>query len=213
MEIVFEDNDILVINKEAGLSVQTKKFSEKSLETELKKYRKQKGEAAEIYIVHRLDQPVRGLMVVAKNKNAAAVLTRELTKDEFSKEYEALLYKGKELSKEGSLRDYLIKDPKGNVSKAGKKGDAGAKEALLDYAVLEETDKTYKVHVHLHTGRHHQIRVQFANAGCPLLGDLKYGSSESLTYSNETGIKTVSLTACHLVFTHPSTKKKMEWNL
>ena len=67
MEIVFEDNDILVINKEAGLSVQTKKLSEKSLETELKKYRKQKGEAAEIYIVHRLDQPVRGLMVVAKN--------------------------------------------------------------------------------------------------------------------------------------------------
>jgi len=213
MNILFEDNSIIVMEKPAGIPVQTKKLGEKCLETELKKYRRAKGQSPEIFVVHRLDQPVSGIMVFAKTSKAAGELTKQMMASDFSKEYRALAYKGEKLPDKGTLKDYLLKDEKTNSSKVVLNKDKGAKEAVLDYEITDSKEKETELYIYLKTGRHHQIRVQFANAGCPLLGDLKYGTKESISYSEERGIKTVNLCACHLEFNHPDTKKKLEFTI
>lgn len=213
MEILYEDDSIIVVNKPSGLAVQTSRLSEKCLETELKKYRKQKGEKPEIYIVHRLDQPVNGLMVLAKTETAASKLSKDLQKDFFTKEYKARVYKTELIPQEKHLEDFMVKDSSGNVSKICKEKDSGAKKAVLDFKVLSETDFEAELFVHLQTGRFHQIRLQLSNAGFPILGDLKYGTEESKKYSAKNGIKNVALTAFRLEFVHPVTNKKMEFEL
>lgn len=213
MDILFEDEYLLVVNKPSGLAVQTKNLSEKSLETEAKKFRKSKGEKPEIYIVHRLDQPVSGLMVLAKDSDSAGILSKGLQGDDFAKIYKARAFKTKEPSAKGVLCDYLIKDAKANASRVAESSEAGAKKAELDFEVIENSEKEVLFKVHLHTGRHHQIRVQFANAGFPLLGDSKYGTKDSIAYSQERGYKNVALKSCHLEFIHPKSKKKMSYDI
>lgn len=213
MDILFEDKDIIVLKKPAGMAVQTKNLSEKSLETELKKYRKSKGESPEIFVVHRLDQPVSGLMVFAKDKKSAASLSEDLKTDSFTKVYRAKAYKGSGLPKAGTLIDYMIKDEKTNSSKVVKPETDGAKKAVLQFEVLDEAEDTVDLKIKLMTGRHHQIRVQFANAGLPLLGDLKYGSDSSIGFSKNLGIRYVELTASHLEFRHPSSKELMTFDI
>ncbi len=211
--IRYEDNAILVVNKPAGIPVQTAAVGVKSLETMLRSYRKEKGESAEIYVVHRLDQPVSGLLVFAKTKSAAAFLTRELTKDSFSKIYEAEVYRGAEFDEKEELTDYLVKDPKTNLSRVCDKDEKGAKEARLIYEVLMEEGKLLKLRINLFTGRHHQIRVQLAHRGLPILGDVKYGTDESVSFSKERNIRSLKLTAVDLRFKHPATGNEMRFSL
>lgn len=212
MDIIYEDESILVINKPAGIPVQTKGVGAKDIEAECRKYRKSKGEIPEIYVVHRLDQPVNGLLLLAKTKEAAGNLGKSIQADELSKDYQAVVYKEGAITGQ-KLTDYLSKDQKNNTSSVVEKSFEGAKEAVLSYDVIEESGNTAVLSVHLQTGRHHQIRVQLANAGFPILGDLKYGNEKSIALSKENGIRNLMLTACHLVFEHPVTKKKMEFTL
>lgn len=209
MKIIYEDDAIIVVDKPAGLATQSAKVSENDLETELKKYRKKKGEAPEIYMVHRLDQPVSGLLLAAKIKEAAAVLSEDLKHDEFTKEYVADIYKEADFVKEATLIDYLLKDSRTNSSKVVKKETTGAKRAELSYVTIEETENTARLKILLKTGRHHQIRVQLAHDNMPLLGDVKYGSEKSKEYSSEHNVRFVALRAAKIGFVHPITKKLM----
>lgn len=213
MEVLFEDDEILVVNKPAGIATQSKGVAAKDLESECKKYRKQKGEAPEIYVVHRLDQPVSGILVFAKSKEAASALSKGMKADDFSKDYRAIVYKESSIKPGGKLSDYLIKDGKTNTSCVVPANIPGAKEAVLTYEVEEEADNTASLLVHLKTGRHHQIRVQLANAGMPILGDLKYGTQDSICYSKDNKISNIKLCAYHLEFNHPKTGGHMEFSI
>lgn len=213
MDILYEDDSILVVNKPAGIATQAKGVGSRDLESECKKYRKQHGEIPEIYVVHRLDQPVSGIILFAKTKEAASVLSKDMNDDAFSKDYKARVYKGKEINNSGELRDFLLKDAKTNSSRVVMNNVNGAREAILSYEVEEDNEKTALLKVHLKTGRHHQIRVQLANAGMPILGDLKYGTDESIEFSKKNNENTVNLCAYHLTFKHPETGKKMEFTI
>lgn len=213
MEVLFEDEYILVVNKPAGIATQAKGIAERDLESECKKYRKSKGEVPEIYVVHRLDQPVSGILVLAKTKEAAAALTKGMKEDDFSKDYRAIVFKESAVKPGDKLVDYLIKDGKTNTSCVVPRNIPGAKEAILTYETEEDKDKTASLLVHLKTGRHHQIRVQLANAGMPILGDLKYGTKDSIDYSKDNKISNVKLCAYHLEFNHPKTGGHMEFSI
>lgn len=213
MNILYEDAHLIVVNKPAGIATQSAGVGAKDLETELKKYRKTKGEKPEIYVVHRLDQPVSGLIVFAKTKEAAAGLSKGMQEDSYSKDYKATVFSNGNLKKKDTLKDYLIKDAKANISKVVTASTVGAKEAVLDYEVISENGAEATLTVHLHTGRFHQIRAQLANNGTPILGDQKYGTEESKAYSIQKGIKYVMLTAYHLSFKHPKTGKQMDFSL
>jgi len=213
MNIVYEDEQILVVNKPAGIATQSAGVGAKDLETELKKYRKTKGEKPEIYVVHRLDQPVSGLIVFAKTKEAAAALSKGMQEDSYLKDYKATVFTKEALRKKDTLKSYLIKDSKTNMAKVVTANTVGAKEAVLDYEVTSESGEEKEVTVHLHTGRFHQIRAQLANIGAPIIGDRKYGTKESIIYSEQKGIRNVLLTAYHLSFKHPVTGKQMDFEL
>lgn len=229
-EILYEDKDLLVCVKPAGLPVQTAKTGQNDLVSVLKNYRAKKKEEPYIGIVHRLDQPVEGVMVFAKTRRAAADLSSQVSDRRIQKEYMAVVCHtddrgdaqpspdDKEAkyteADDGSLwyelHDYLIKDGKENTSKVVPKGTPGAKAASLSYTVLQHNAKTNRslIRIRLETGRHHQIRVQFAHAGMPLYADTKYGRPLP------DGIRRpVALCSCKIGFTHPSTGKKMEFEL
>ena len=212
IKIIYEDKDIIVCHKFPGIAVQSARTGEKDMESELKSYLHIKEPDRPLYlaVVHRLDQPVEGVIVFAKNKRSAASLSAQASgKDEagMRKEYRAEVF-GCMPSEEGTLTDYLIKDPKTNTSSVTDDTVRG-KKAVLHYKVKETTDKTQVLSILLETGRHHQIRVQLSHAGAPITGDLKYGSEESIRYSAENEIRTTSLKAAKLDFTHPSTGKRL----
>lgn len=213
MNILFEDKEIIVVVKPAGVPTEGGKVGEKDMVSLIKKYLKDKGEEPAAFVIHRLDQPVSGILVFAKTKEAAAFLSSELSKDSFSKDYKALVYKSQGFKEKGHLENYLLKDSKTNTSKVVDSAIKGAKKAILDYELLEEKEDCAEVLVHLMTGRHHQIRVQMANAGMPLLGDQKYGTKESAGVSLRNGIENVALTAYKLSFRHPRTKEKLTYEI
>ena len=211
-DILFEDNSILVVNKPAGLAVQTAKIGEKDLLGEAKNYLKSKGEAPDVFPIHRLDQPVSGIVLLAKTSEAAAILSKDMQADAFSKDYKARVFMSGKIAKSGELRDFLLKQ-KDNTSKVVEKGTKDAKEAILTFEVTSEEEDNASLTVHLKTGRHHQIRVQLSNAGMPILGDLKYGNQDSLAVSKRLNIKAVALTAYKLKFKHPNSGKPMEFSI
>ena len=183
------------------------------VESELKNYLKGKP----VYVVHRLDQPVEGILVFAKTKEAAASLSMQLSSDEMNKEYRAVVF-GSMTEKQGTLVNYLKKEAKGNLSKVVKETDPEAKYAELSYEVIgekkmETEEEISLLKIRLKTGRHHQIRVQLAAANHPLLGDQKYADEKTLAFSRENGIRNVALCAAKLHFIHPSTKEKMEFQI
>lgn len=207
-QIVYEDEAVLVIRKPAGLATESAGIGQKDVVSELKNYvaKKNPGKMPYLGIVHRLDQPVEGLLVFAKTKKAAENLTAQLGKGTLKKEYLAVVC-GKVPENTGRLVDYLIKVNGMAVVKDA--ADAQAKKAVLTYTKKAETEKFTLLAVQIETGRFHQIRAQLSHAGFPILGDEKYGSEESKELSREKKIRFTALCAASLSFRHPVTGKTM----
>ncbi len=205
--IIYEDSDILVCEKPAGLPVQTAKTGRPDLISELKNYRVKNQENPYIGLVHRLDQPVCGIMVFAKTKAAAAHLSRQVSSRSIGKEYLAVVCG---LPEKGELHDFLLKDGRTNTSRVVPEHTPGAKEAHLSYEIIQANPDTLKslVRICLHTGRHHQIRVQFAHAGFPLYADTKYG--QPLPAGS---FCPVALCSHKISFIHPKTGKAMTFTV
>lgn len=177
--ILYEDRDLLVIWKPAGLAVQSARPTVPDVMSLLKQAAMEKGEdPRRLHLVNRLDQPVEGIFLAAKNEKSAAELNRQLgDKDRMQKCYRALVC-GRMPHTEGTLVDYLLKDSRMNMSRVTDAGTKGSKRCELCYRVLREWERRSLLEIKLLTGRHHQIRVQLAHAGAPVAGDGKYGKAE-----------------------------------
>lgn len=206
-EILYEDKHLLVINKPAGLATQSARMSEPDVVSELKNYLagKNPGKAPYLGVIHRLDQPVEGILLFAKTKQAAAGLSGH-----FLKQYLALV-EGIPAESSGKLINYLEKE--GNLAKITEDESRG-KKAVLAYSTLETCELGYSlVEVTLETGRFHQIRVQLAGQGHSILGDRKYGSEKALALGRDLGLRSIALCAYKCAFTHPITGKAMEFHI
>ena len=204
--IQYEDKDLLVVYKPAGLATQSARVTRPDLVSVVTRHLK----GAPVYVVHRLDQPVEGLLVLAKTKQAAARLNKQLLAGTLNKQYYALVHQeAEELPAEGTLVDHLWKDPQTQKAEIVTQASGKGKQAKLQYRVLARENNTALLDVGIETGRFHQIRAQLAHAGFPILGDQKYGTQASVERSMELGIKNVSLFAYALTFTHPKTGKQM----
>ncbi len=159
---------------------------------------------ADVRTVHRLDRVVSGLMVLARNPRSASELSRQIREDEFTKEYLAIIHGGPE-TQSGTFCDLLGRDKARKMTYVADAPGKGIQEALLDYEVLGKTEKFSKVHIRLRTGRTHQIRVQFASRGMPLVGERKYAVLEDPCE--------ISLWSYKLGFAHPATGEKMTFVL
>ncbi|MDO5402820.1 MAG: RNA pseudouridine synthase [Eubacteriales bacterium] len=184
LDIIMEDDKKIIVYKKAGQLSQSGKSFDLDLVSEVMTYRRKKKEAPYAAIINRLDRPVSGLVLMAKDKKEAARLSALMQKEHLNKEYDAVIC-GKPKADEGEFVDYLLKDGKENISRKVTEKTAGAKCARLRYKALEcecrelpEDGLFTMVHIQLITGRHHQIRVQFASRGLPILGDIKYGGME-----------------------------------
>lgn len=205
--ILFEDDNIIVVHKPAGLATQSSKVGEADVVSELKNHLAKTSKNAYLAVVHRLDQPVEGVLVFAKTKQAGAKLSAQLGKDSLHKEYEALVVgKPKEQNR---VEDYLLKE--GSLARIVQNptGTADAKKAVLTYTLLEQKELVALVKVELETGRFHQIRVQMAGQGHSLVGDAKYGSEEAKAIGKQLGLRTVALCATTLILKHPVTGKEL----
>lgn len=205
LEILYEDNHIIVVKKEPNIPSQADKTEDLDMLTIIKQYLKEKyDKPGNVYLglVHRLDRPVGGVMVFAKTSKAASRLSNQVREEVFKKKYLAVV-DGKFENKNGVLEDYLYKDERNNMSKVVSKDKKNAKLAKLDYEVLayNEVKNLSLVKVNLHTGRHHQIRVQLANSGHSIFGDQKYGSRGKG--------KQIALWAYELIIQHPVTKEEL----
>ncbi len=219
--ILYEDNQIIAVHKDAGLATQTRKLGEKDLYSEVMNYLAKSMKSPYLAIINRLDQPVSGIVLMAKTKEMAAKLSKLIVTDKISKYYEATVYGDiSELAKNALidevqsefphfLKDYVIQDTKSNISKVCDATQAGAKEASLEYTIKEVLSNKSVIRIHLITGRHHQIRLQLSNRGYPILGDKKYGTDESIEYSRQLGMKNIALCAYRMEFIHPDTKKSV----
>ena len=232
-EILYEDTHLFVVRKPFGLATQTARSTEPDMVSELKKYTK----GGYIGLIHRLDQPVEGLLVVARNPMTASKLNKQLQSMSLGKEYLAVVC-GTLPEKEGKLLHYLKKD-QNNMAVVSSEKDPLAKKAVLHYKVLGKTELSKEllsegdllpnggihtdgkvvekgpvlslVSVTIETGRFHQIRSQFAAIGTPLLGDRKYGTLESTLISDTLKIPFVALCANRLHLKHPQTGKEIQY--
>lgn len=202
INIIYEDNHILVVEKPVNIPVQEDITKDKDLLTILKEYIKNKyNKPGNVYLglVHRLDRPVGGIMVFAKTSKAANRLSKQVQDKTMKKTYIAVV-QGK-TEKEGTLKDKLEKDLKHNITKISENG----KEAILNYKLLKYKNNYSLVQINLITGRSHQIRVQFSSRNHPLYGDQKYNKNP------EKG--QIALFAKELEFMHPTTKEIMTFQL
>lgn len=204
-KIVYEDQFLCVIWKAAGIPVQSARISVPDIMSLLRNDLLEKGvKDPYLALINRLDQPVEGLFLAAKEEHAAAELSRQVSEHlHMEKWYQALVC-GKLSEKKGVLVDYLLKDGRTNTSKAVRPGTKGAKKCELSYEVLREQEGRSFLKIRLLTGRHHQIRVQLAHAGVPIAGDRKYGKADAYTGQ-------LCLSACEIHFVHPKTKEKMRF--
>ena len=258
VKIIYEDSELLVVEKPAGLESQSSKKLEPDMVSEIKSYliRKEKKKEREergrlspnvstfssteigepyVGVIHRLDKPVTGVMVYAKTQDAAAFLSREVQEQKMIKIYHAVIC-GKPVDNVGNFVDRMVMDKKRNYSFLVDKSEKEGKKAELSYCVIGENreDNTTLVEIQLKTGRHHQIRVQFAGHGLPLWGDSKYNpqfggtipSRKALTEDllqedslaqQEKGMskarEPLALSAVSLSFIHPSTGKRMTFSI
>jgi 23S rRNA pseudouridine1911/1915/1917 synthase len=207
LKVIYEDNHIIVVEKPVNIPSQGDKTGDIDMLTIIKDYLKKKyNKPGKVYLglVHRLDRPTGGVMVFAKTSKAASRLSEQVRNKDFHKKYLAIV-DGKVEPESGEYVDYLVKNEKTNTSRIAQKEDKNAKEARLEYEVLKYNEEINLsvVKVDLHTGRHHQIRVQFASRGHSLCGDQKYGTRGRG--------KQLCLWAYYLSFYHPITKEKVEF--
>lgn len=236
---IYEDEDILVCHKPAGVATEGARAYSMDVVSAARNYisRQNRGKNADrkppyVATVHRLDQPVEGVLILARNKKAATDLAAQIKNRSTDKYYYALCMGAFE-QKQGRLENLLVRKEDGFaavVTEAESKtlkddaitlknGDviriiAGeVKKAVLEYEVVAEKDNTSLLRVKLMTGRFHQIRVQMASIGHPIIGDQKYGTEESLSLSNSLGAKDVCLVSYKYAVKHPSTHKRMEFEI
>ncbi|MEY8416892.1 RluA family pseudouridine synthase [Tissierella praeacuta] len=203
IKIIFEDKDILVVEKPPKVPCQSDKTSDDNMMSILNR--------PYLGLIHRLDRPVGGVMVYAKNEKTNSFLSKEVSSRRLYKEYLTVVC-GKPENNEGELKDYLKKLRTINMSKVVDEKTPGAKEAILEYKVLESKDtEEYGtlslIKVILKTGRHHQIRVQLSNAGFPIWGDNKYNK----TFVKKKGWTQIALWAYKIRFNHPKEKQYMDF--
>ena len=220
LNILYEDKDIIVVEKPVGMPVQTRNIVSRDMVSELKNYLSAKSKSPNPYlgIIHRLDQPVRGLLVFALNEKAAGSLSRRMSAGGFNKKYHACVEGIVESGEDWQvLIDHLIKDK--DTARIVDKDKKDAKRAELKYRTIKtdaERDETL-LDIELITGRFHQIRAQLSNMGHPITGDVKYGARVHESGEKEgmgiTFKRSIGLCAYQLSFTHPRTGEKMEYHL
>ena len=215
LNVLYEDQEIIVVVKPAGVESQAAKKFAPDMLSEIKKHMVinklcTPGKEPYVAVIHRLDKPVSGVMVYAKTKKAAAALSEQVQNRKMDKFYEAVVC-GKPVNNVDNFVDYLKKSVDGNYSQIVDKGENESKRAELSYELLKtvetENGELSHVRIHLLTGRHHQIRVQFSGHDLPLYGDGRYnpmfvGKREPL-----------ALCAVSLAFDHPTTGKRMEFSM
>jgi 23S rRNA pseudouridine1911/1915/1917 synthase len=197
-EIIFEDEDLFVLYKPAGMAVETRNSLEVDLVSFLRNLRSERNESTYVGIINRLDQPVEGIMLCAKTKKAAELLSRELVDHVVKKSYYAIVDRDNVPASE-RLEDYLIKDTRNFKAKVVDSNNPRAKKAILSYEVADTLDNMKLLDIELFTGRFHQIRCQLAGRSMPIVGDGKYGG----LYTG----RPLSLCAYRLEFKHPVSKK------
>ncbi len=200
--VIFEDNHIIVVEKPVNIPVQADNTKDIDMLTLIKQDIKERyNKPGEVYLglVHRLDRPVGGVMVFARTSKAASRLSDQIRTRSFKKTYLAVVH-GKPTKSEGSLVDWLLKDSRTNMVSVVPKSTPDAKEAILDYKVLDSKEGFSLLEIQLHTGRPHQIRVQLANMGHVLYGDQRYGVKV-----NKPG-QQIALWAHKVAFLHPTQK-------
>ena len=203
MQVVYEDNHIIIVNKESGEIVQGDKTGDRPLADKVKAYIKEKyAKPGEVFlgVVHRLDRPVAGLVVFARTSKALTRLNDMFRNNEVHKTYWAIT-KQRPAEMEGMLTHWLVRNEKQNKSYAYDRERPNSKKAILKYKVVGASDNYTLIEVNLLTGRHHQIRCQLAKMGCPIRGDLKYGAKRS----NPDG--SISLLSRRVEFVHPVSKQ------
>ena len=205
MEVVYEDNHIIIVNKQSGEIVQGDKTGDRPLSDIVKDYIKEKYQkpgAVFLGVVHRLDRPVSGLVVFARTSKALTRLNKMFAEGEVHKTYWALV-KNAPQKTEDTLTHWLVRNEKQNKSYAYATEKPNAKKAILKYRLIGKSDNYSLLEVQLMTGRHHQIRCQLAAMGCPIKGDLKYGAPRS----NPDG--SISLLSHRVEFIHPVSKERI----
>lgn len=231
LDILYEDSELIVCIKPAGIPTQSKEIRTPDMETLLKTHIRKTNPNNQIpylAVIHRLDQPVEGILVFAKTPAAARELNRQLTTSGFGKYYRALLSHIPD-DKEADLEHFLVRDGRTNTSSVCTKETADAKKAKLHYKIIRTENEHAVAEIVLDTGRHHQIRVQMAAIGCPIVGDSKYGgtapsvtpvaanpfssSAASRRPASRRDSRRIELYACRLTFIHPTTKKQMEFEI
>ncbi len=206
MDIIYEDNHLIAINKESSDLVQADETGDEVLGDRVKAYIKRKyKKPGDVFlgVVHRLDRPVTGAVIFARTSKALTRMTQMFKDHEVKKTYWAVV-KNRPENEEGELVHYLVKDEEHNKSYAYPKPKGKAKEARLTYKLIGTTNNFFLLEIDLQTGRHHQIRCQLAKIGCPIKGDLKYGFARS---NAEGGIH---LHSRKISFVHPVTKVPVE---
>ena len=202
--VLYEDNHVIVVLKPQNVPSCEDETKDKDLLTVIKEHIKEKeNKQGNVYVglVHRLDRPTGGVMVYAKSSKAAARLSEQMQNGDFEKKYAAVLA-GELKTKRATLTNYLKKNPINNMVYVCPPVTEGAKFAELEYDVLEEKSGLTLALIKLHTGRSHQIRVQMANVGAPVYGDMRYGGEKAKKGK-------LALWAVSLSFTHPVSKERL----
>lgn len=207
LQVLYEDNHIIVVNKRAGDIVQGDKTGDEPLSDVVKDYLKEKyNKPGNVYlgVVHRLDRPTTGIVLFSKTSKALPRLNKLFAEKKAQKTYWALV-KNQPPKSEDRLVHWLKKNPKNNKSTAYTKEVEGSKKAILNYKIIKTLDNFFLLEIDLETGRHHQIRSQLSKIGCPIKGDLKYGFDRSNKDAS------ISLHARRLEFVHPVKKETMNF--
>lgn len=206
MNVLYEDNHIIIVNKRVSEIVQGDKTGDKPLSETVKEYLKEKyNKPGNVFcgVTHRLDRPVSGIVVFARTSKALPRLNEMFKNKEIKKTYWAIV-KNAPQQPEGTLRHYLLRNEKQNKSYAYDNEKPNSKLAILHYKLIAQSDRYNLLEIDLETGRHHQIRAQLSKMGCPIKGDLKYGAERS----NPDG--GISLHARSISFVHPVSKQLIE---
>jgi len=206
LQVLFEDNHIVIVNKRAGDITQGDKTGDKPLSDVVKEYIKDKyNKPGDVFlgVVHRLDRPTSGIIIFARTSKALERLNKMLRDKTINKTYWAVV-KNHPKKEKDTLINFLRKNPKNNKSTAYNKEINGSKKAILHYTVIKKLDNYSLIEVDLETGRHHQIRAQLSNIGSPIKGDLKYGFDRS----NKDG--SIHLHARKIKFIHPVSKEEIK---